>query len=209
MSTLMHRGVVTPSWQAGLLSILPRIQTHAQIKFRRLPAAQREEAITETIAAACQSYQLLAAQGRLHRAYPSTLAGYAVRHVNNGRHVGGHQDTAKDALSPVAQARHEVKVISYDTKQGIGRPQGWRQVAIESRRVSIPDLAAFRLDFADWLGTLTRRDRRIIGALVAGERTSEVAGRFKVSPGRISQLRRQYEREWQIFQGEIGLGTAA
>jgi hypothetical protein len=59
----------------------------------------------------------------------------------------------------------------------------------------MPDLAAFRVDFAVWLRTLTRRDRKIIGAMVSGDGTTGVAGRFGISPGRISQLRRGYERE--------------
>ena len=209
MSTLVQSSVVTSNWHAGFLGVLPAVQTHARIQFRHLPAVHREEAVEEAIAAACVSYQHLAIQGRLHVAHPGTLANYAVDHVRRGRHVGGSQDAAKDPLSPAAQHRHGVKVFSYQSRQGLGRSPGWKQVAIECRKVSVPDLAAFRLDFAAWLGTLTRRDRRIIGALVAGERPSDVARRFKLSPGRISQLRRQYELEWEIFQGETGSGTAA
>jgi hypothetical protein len=189
-------------WQSGFLQVLPAVQTHAQIRFRHLPAVHRQEAVQECIAAACQSYQLLAAKGRLDVARPSTLATYAVRHVQNGRHVGGHQDSARDPLSPVAQRRHGVRVVSLDSRRGIGRSTGWRQVAVEGRRADVPELAAFRVDFAEWLRMLTRRDRKIISAMATGERTKDLAERFRLSQARISQLRGQYERMWNAFQGQ-------
>jgi len=75
-------------------------------------------------------------------------------------------------------------------------------IAIADRKAPIPDLAAFRIDFARWLKGLTRRDQRVIAAFVSGERTWTVAERFGVSEARVSQLRRKYEREWRVFQGE-------
>lgn len=68
----------TAGWQAGFLNLLPAVQTHAQIQFRHLPLEQREDAIQEAIASACVSYQILAAEGRLHVAHPGTLATFAV-----------------------------------------------------------------------------------------------------------------------------------
>lgn len=195
--------VTAGSWQDGFVALLPKVQAHAQIQFRALPAVHREEAVSEAIAAACVAYQILAAQGRLHDAFPSTLAGYAVQHVNSGRHVGGRQDAAKDALSPAAARRHGVRVVSYDrpraARSGGGR-EGWQTLVIEDRRTSIPDLAAFRVDFAEWLAGWSRRERKIIGRMIAGDGTAEVAGHFGVTPGRISQLRRKFERSWRQFQ---------
>ena len=36
---------ISGDWQAGFLSVLHAVQTHAQIKFRRLRAEQREDAV--------------------------------------------------------------------------------------------------------------------------------------------------------------------
>ena len=193
-------------WQVGFLNVLPAVETHAKIQFRHLPLEQREEAIQEAIASACVSYKLLASKGRLHDANPSMLATFAVNFVRNGRHVGGHQDAARDVLSPRCQRRHGVRVVSCHrprlvTRSGSGGI-GWQQQTIADRNDPIPDTAAFRIDFARWLKTLTHRDRRIIAAFVRGERTMDVAERFAVTQGRVSQLRRKYEREWTKFQGE-------
>jgi hypothetical protein len=200
--------VAADTWQAGFLSILPKVQMHAQIQFRARPTAAREEAVTEAIAAACVSYQILAAQGRLHEAFPSTLANYAIRHVHSGRHIGGRQDTARDVLSPAAARRHGVRIVSYDRPRAVravrsgGGRDGWQKLVIEDRRASIPDLAAFRIDFADWLRSWPRRERKIIARMIAGDGTAEVAGRFGISPGRVSQLRRRFEQSWGQYQGE-------
>ncbi len=197
MSTIPHP---TGSWQAGFLSVLPKVETHARIQFRRRPLEQREDAIQEAIASACVSYQRLAVRGCVHAASPSTLADFAVKHVRNLRHVGGHQDGARDAMSPVAQARRRFRTSSYDLFDR--EADEWRQMALEGQRTSIPDLAAFRIDFARWLRTLTHRNRKIIAAMVSGEGTTKIAGRFGVSPARVSQLRRLYEDRWRGFQGE-------
>jgi hypothetical protein len=184
----------TSGWQAGFLLVLPAVQTHAQIQFRRLPLVHREEAIQEAIAFACVNYQHLAAQGKLRVVHPGTLATFAVNRVRCGRHVGGKQDTANDLLSPRCQRRHGMRVES------IGGD--WRRMLIADRKASIPDVAAFRIDFACWLSQLDERDRRIIGAFIAGEHGCAVADRFGLSAGRVSQLRRRYERDWLVFQGE-------
>ena len=195
-------------WQAGFLNILPAIETHAKIRFRKLPAERREDAIQEAVAAACVNYQLLASRGQLDVAHPSSIADFAVRHVNIRRHVGGKQDGAKDVLSPVAHDRHGVRVHSLHSSRYGDGADGWRQVAIAERSASIPDTAAFRIDFAEWLRTLTRRDRKMITAFVQGERTWAVAERFNVTEGRVSQLRRRFEHLWRVFQGESASGAA-
>jgi hypothetical protein len=193
-------------WQTPLLRALPVIETHARIAFRRLPAVHREEATQEATCAACINYHGLAQRGRLQIATPNTAATLAVRHVRNGRHVGGHQDAAQDALSLVAQRRHGVTVRLLSSGS---RPDELHDLLIADRRVDIPSVVAFKLDLRDWLATFPRRDRRIIRALASGAGVSTVAEKFSVTPGRISQLRRRYEHSWLAYQGELPDAAAA
>jgi len=203
MSAASH---LSCDWQKGFLAVLPAVETHARIRFRRLNTDRREEAIQETIAAACVNYQLAAAQGKLNFVRPSCLADFAVRHVRTGRHVGGAQDAARDVMSPSCQRRHHMEVVSYDrdrlTASLRDGTDGWKRIAVEDRKAMIPDLAAFRIDFAGWLQKLTHRDREIICALSSGHSTKAAAERFGLSEGRVSQLRRKFERLWRVFQGE-------
>jgi hypothetical protein len=202
----MRATIQMPDWQAGFMDVLPVIKTHAEIQFHKLPDVHREEATQEAVAAACVSYCALARKGRLQVAHPSTLATYAIKHVRSGRHVGGHQDAARDVLSPVAHRRHGLRLRSICTDSDCDG--GWQYLLIAGRRVDVGDLAALRIDFRDWVSTFPRRDRRIIGALASGDRTSAVAKRFGITEGRVSQLRRRYERHWSEFQGESKVGSA-
>ena len=199
-------------WQSSFLQVLPAVETHARIQFRRLPLEQREDAVQEAIASACVSFQVLAANGKLTVAHPSTLATYAVKFVRNHRHVGGHQDGPRDVMSPVCQRRHGVKVVSYDRHQVPASlrdgSDGWKRVAVADRNANIPDVIAFALDFGRWLQILSHRDRSIIQALTSGDTTKAVADQFGLSEGRVSQLRRKFEQLWRVFQGEAGEAAA-
>ena len=186
----------TGQWQTDFLAVLPAVRTHAQVCFRKLPRNDREEAVAEATACAFVSYCSLARRNRLNGVYPSTLATYAAHRVRNDRHVGGSQSST-DVLSPLAGRRRGFVVGSLTPSRG---EDGWRAVAVEDGRVSPADQAAFNLDFRAWLDGFTGRDRRIINRLAAGEGTMAVADRFGLSPGRVSQLRHQFERSWTQFQ---------
>jgi hypothetical protein len=105
-------------------------------------------------------------------------------------------------LSPACHLRYGVRVSRLFESRSADVVNGWQQTVMADRKVPVPDLAAFRIDFARWLQTLTLRDREIICAFSSGENTKLVAERFGLSEGRVSQLRRKFERLWQIFQGE-------
>jgi hypothetical protein len=66
----------------------------------------------------------------------------------------------------------------------------------------VPDQVQFRIDFPAWLKTLTARERRMIRAMARNERTLDLSKRFEVSPGRISQIRRELHDRWLRFLGE-------
>ena len=86
----------------------------------------------------------------------------------------------------------------------------WEEAVVQdTRNAPVPEIVAFRVDFADWLKSLKRRDRRIAEFLSLGHRTSTAARKFGVSQGRISQLRRELAENWRKFVGdEPGEGAA-
>jgi hypothetical protein len=69
----------------------------------------------------------------------------------------------------------------------------------------VPDQVSFRLDFPAWLQTRTDRDRRMVEDLLAGECTGDVAARYGLTAGRVSQLRREFHDDWERFHGELSL----
>ncbi len=187
----------TGQWQGGFLAVLPTIITHARIRFRMLRPERKEEAIAESVAAAYVNYAELAGQGKLSRASQSTLADFAARHVAEHRHVGGSQSSC-DVLSTLARRRRGFRLQHLGLRQDY---DNLRPLVVERRGFSPADVAAFRIDFAQWLMSFPRRDRKIMKRMIAGDGTFDVADRFGISPGRVSQLRRKYERSWAIFQG--------
>src|ERR1700722_2007723 len=72
----------------------------------------------------------------------------------------------------------------------------------DNTRTPPPDAAAFRVDFPRWLQSLPQRDRRMAKELMVGERTVAMAQRHRMSPARVSQLRRELCDEWARFHGE-------
>ena len=86
----------------------------------------------------------------------------------------------------------------------------WQEAVVEDTRTTpVPDIVAFRVDFSDWLKSLRRRDRRIAESLALGNRTGDVAKRFKVSAGRVSQLRRELAESLRAFVGDEPAPEAA
>jgi len=184
-------------WQSNFMTILPVVQMHATVRFRHLPAEARAEATAEAVAAACVAYQNLAQQKKLAQVYPGSIATFAVKGVNAGRHVGGHLG-GRDLLNPRTQKAKGIAVRTlspWDSQRAT-----WKDIAVESRRTSPADTAAFRLDFATWLQTWNRRHRKIIAMLGAGDRTLTVAKKLGVSEARVSQFRRRYQESWEAFQ---------
>jgi DNA-directed RNA polymerase specialized sigma24 family protein len=192
--------------QASFLGVLPRVEQQARFAFRNYHCAvDREDAVQETVAVAWAWFVRLAQRGKNPTAFVSTLACFAAIQVRCGRRLCGTEAT-QDALSPTARYRKGFNV------ERLGQPKPmktemWEETLHDNTR-SAPDQAAmFRIDFAIWLDTLGDRNRKIVADLLLGERTSTVAGKHALSPGRVAQLRREFHRHWNEFQGE-GLPAA-
>jgi hypothetical protein len=155
--------------------------------------------IEERLANCYEAAYRLMLHGKESIIYPTVLAQYAIKQVRVGRKVGT-QLNVNDISSSYSQRRKTVKVDRLDRYDaGI---QGWKEAIIEDRRTPVAEQVWFRIDFPVWLSSLSPRDRKIAQALAAGHTTSEVAKRFGLSCGRVSQLRLEFYESWQNFQGE-------
>jgi len=75
----------------------------------------------------------------------------------------------------------------------------WRDILVEDKTATPADLAASRIDFGEFMASLSRRDRRLAEELAMGETTSRVAKLFGISAGRVSQLRQELKLAWERF----------
>jgi len=69
----------------------------------------------------------------------------------------------------------------------------------DNTRSPVPDQVAFRADFPCWRRSHSQRYRRIIDDMLVGERTLDLARKHGMSPARVSQLRREFHRDWKRF----------
>jgi len=185
---------------ARFLQIRERIENHARIYFRQVKCwFKKADYIADTVALAFKWFKRLAQKGKDATQFASVLASYAARAVKSGRRVTG-QLKAQDAMSEVAQQRHGFyvgKIPDFSTLS----ENPLAEALIDNTRSPVPEQVQFRLDFPSWLRTRTNRDRRIIGDMMVGQRTLDLAKKYGISPGRISQLRREFHDDWQRFCG--------
>jgi hypothetical protein len=199
---------------AEFLQIMPRIETHALIYFRHLKCpGRRADAVAEAVALSWRWFLRVTEQGKDVNEFVSTLANYAVRHVRSGRRLCG-QERARDALSALAGQRHHFKVepLALSTRRDhetlYADPHGQDELDAFEGRLSDnavtppPDAAAFRIDYPAWLSRLGARHREIVADMTLDLGTGELARKYRVSPARISQLRREFCQDWRRFHGE-------
>ena len=188
---------------AFLVCVWPRVVTHGRVYFRHLRRADREEAVQEMVGLSWMWFVRLAGRGKDATRFPSVLARYAARAVRSGRRACG-QESGRDALSPSAQRRHGFRVSALPEVNTLSNNPLAEALAADCKWP--PDqLAMFRTDFRAWRASRTERDRRILDDLMLGERTLDVAGKHGLSPGRVSQLRREFLLDWRRFCGDLPL----
>jgi hypothetical protein len=186
-----------PEWHAAFLRLAPKIRQHARVRFRNLNPVDREEAIQEVIARTLLDFLRLVEGGKGNLAYAGPLARFAVAQVRQGRRVGGRLNI-RDVSSQYCQSRKSVSVKSLHCHA----LPGWHEVLVEDRGCTPAEIAAVRIDFREWLGTLSKRSRHLAERLAMGESTSSAASMFGISAARVSQLRRELHRAWNAFQNE-------
>ena len=184
-----------------IASVLPRVLSHGRVCFRGIKCPhRREDAIQDMIGLAWKWHLRLAEKGKDGTCFPTALASYAARAVRSGSRVAG-QERANDVLSPRAQKRHQFYVGRLpDCETLTYHPVC--EALLDNTKSPPDETICFKLDFLAWLASLTKRDRSIIEDLMIGECTRDVAAKYKVSPARISQKRREYQQDWRIFWDE-------
>ena len=99
---------MTSSHAAVIARLGQKPNTLKAVAYAKRPPAAAKAA--EAVAAAFVSYQRLRARGKdPARKFPAMMAACAVRHVRDGRCVGGRR-SSKDVLSWRTQVRHGFRV---------------------------------------------------------------------------------------------------
>jgi hypothetical protein len=188
-----------PAWHAKFIKMLPSIRRTAQIAFRKVCPELRQELIQEVIANCLVAYARLAKLGKEDLAFPTPLARFAVAQARVGRRVGSSLKI-RDVLSGYAQHHKGFQVERLDHFDD--DENCWQEIVVEDKRATPAEIAACRIDFAEWIRRLPNRQRKIAMTLATGETTQAAAKKYAVSPARISQIRQLLKESWERFQGE-------
>jgi hypothetical protein len=204
----------TDHLQTRFLTLLPRIENCARFHFRgRRCASGKADAIAETVALCWKWFCRLAQGGKDMAAFLPTLVSFAARSVKTGRRLCG-QERARDVLSFRAQQRGDFTVESLpltparsrhvleDTLNSRDELDGYADRLRDNTQTPVPDQAAFRIDWPRFFKTLSSRDRRLAGFLSLVNSALAAARKFGLSPGRVTQLRQKWCRDWRALEDE-------
>lgn len=175
-----------------------RIQTHAGIYFRSVKCwHKRQDFIAETVALSWKWWIRLYERGRDPTQFVARIADFAARAVNSGRRVAD-QESPKDVLSRTAQKSKGfccTKLPDFSTLS----TNPLAEALTDNTQSEVPEQVAFRVDFPNWILTYPERNREVIFEMMLKRTTTELARKFKLSQGRISQLRLEFSQDWNLY----------
>jgi hypothetical protein len=184
---------------------VPGLQAHAHFRFRFRRPADREDAVADTIAHGFAAFVRLRQRGKEPTSFPGAFAKFIILDVSKGRAVGGRLNN-RDVLAEPNRRRDQFTVFRLGS-QTQDDHCWWREAAAD-RRTTVADQAAFNVDFPAWLATLAATKRRIAEFLAHGYAVDATARLVGVTPGRVSQVRRELAANWKAFHAGAGPESA-
>jgi hypothetical protein len=186
---------------AAFVAAMPKILNVATYRFRHLPCSDtREDRVCETVALCWVWFVRLVQKGRNPDTFISALAGYGAKAVQSGRHACG-MERAKDVLSRRCQRRRGFSVSTLPGEGAAEQPE-IDDALHDNTQTPVPDQVQFRCDFPAWKNRFPVKKRQLIDQMALGHRTKDLAVAFRVTEGRISQLRKDFAEDYLLFCGD-------
>jgi hypothetical protein len=162
-------------------------QAKAKAYFADCKPEAKDEAVANSLFLTWNHFVSLVGQGRADDALLTSTFWFALRQTRSGRVMRAVKASkSRELWDHVRRGGHAI-LTGLDLDQFIGK------------RHTIPDAVAFRIDTADWLATLSDRQRRRAIELAEGHSTSECAQRWGVSAAAVSLYRRQLNESYERF----------
>lgn len=179
------------SIRQGFMAIFPDLRRLLLWYFRGERPEQRSESVSEAIAFAFKMFKAARESGKDVNVHP--LARYAAITVKSGeRFAGSHRLDATNCRTRRGPRATLCKSLTRAVESLIpDRKSHW----------PVSDQVAFRIDWSQFMGQCSRKDRLAVDLLAAGYRKHEVARHMNVSPSAVSQRTNQLHHRWQAFQG--------
>jgi hypothetical protein len=186
--------------KARFTAVLPRIVRHARVQFCHIKCWHtKEDKIAEVQAHCWKWVRLLHKARKRWWSFVSRLADFAVRAVKSGRKIAGM--TVKDVMSEINQARKGYclcKLPDFSTES----TNPLVEALTDNTQTPVDDAVAFRIDFPAWMARHSDRDRALLTDMAMNHRTKDLADRYQMSEGRVSQKRREFHKDWERYTGD-------
>ena len=178
--------------------MVPSIKKQVRWAFKGYAADRLAEAMQAIIVIAFDIHKKAVLNGHLEKSFASPLSRFAIGRYKEGR-TGGAPSCSTDVTSEHCKALGRSSVRNYGLALNIADTFE-SEATVMDARYPVSDAVQFKIDFFEgWLPQQSPRDQEIILDLVNGETTSDVAKKYGVSAGLISQYRRRYEKSWFDF----------
>ena len=181
--------------QVHFLAALPRIERHARVKLQGLKGEALDEAIQKVRGLAWKYYVGQIAKGKNPDEYISAIADFSVKHVRAGRDVTG-VERAQDVLSKRAQRDKGFMVQPIPDTDNSEQENESMESIRHSRETPPPVAAEFHHDFPIFIGEMSAKKAAVVLDAAIGDTTTELAEKYAMSQGRVSQIRTEAREKW-------------
>ena len=180
------------SFEVLLAKMQPYFRKYAK-RFSQDKRLNRDDVMQDLTGIALEMYTSLVRRGK--EVFYSPLMLYAIKRFSSGRRFTGLNSTDVHSEHTQMQGRSEVHQFSelegkLDELDFMADPT-----------VNVADAAQFHVDYEAWFSKQVPKDKQIIRDLSYGYTTREVARKYNVSDGLISQYRKRYRDDWNGFVG--------
>jgi hypothetical protein len=165
----------------------PEFQNKARRYFSDYKAEAKDEAIANGLFLTWYHFAALVRKGKADDKLLTNVFWFSLRQTRSGR------------MMRAVKHGHFRELFDHVRKGGEAIVTGINLDAYVSRRTTVPDTVAFRLDTRAWLDSLTEHERSRAIDLAEGRTTSECAERWGVSEPAVSQYRRKLNRSYERF----------
>jgi len=183
-----------PSFDVLLAKMMPSFRYFTKRLIRRMGSRRIDfdDVMQELVGFALELYRSLVQRNK--PVFYSPIMKFAIKRYKEGRRFAGSNTT--DILSEQTQrlGRSDTCQLS----QFDGEP-GHRTFCFHQQQPDVAEAVQWKIDYEAWLQRLSPRDQKIALDLSYGYTTSEVAAKYGVSDGLISQYRKRYADSWNDF----------
>ena len=196
MTTIANNSAPSvPSSVVPFEVLLAKMQPHFEYfagKVLRLKADNFDDAVQELTAIAFGFYDSLVRRGK--ETFYTPIMKFSIQRYREGRLFIGSSMTDLFANRTRMLKRSDVcSLTMFDVREGSLH-------FLIDKYLNVSRTVQFKIDFFEgWLPQQTERDQQIILDLMMGETTGDVAKKYGVSQGLISQYRKRYEKSWHTF----------